>query len=802
MTLLSKKYSKHWGLKVLNNYIIKRMKLKNFKSIDEALIEFTGVNLNVLDGPNGFGKTTIYDAIQLLLTGSVRRIESNRIVTGNKGFQDHLFSKNQNLPTEITIEFINKLYPHESLVLQRVLMSPSLLSAIQKKPQDFSQYKLYILPEFEVESEKKEISVDELNELFGIKDMSERFNLYHYIEQEESTHLFKKSEKDRLNVITKLFNIEEETDQKQFLERVKNKLTKYKGSLEREQGKLENELQKETNSEISKVTYKPLISYEKVLNIPWDKENISPLDQKLKQKYLEELSKIEELISNKEDFRKGLFNEQLENVIKNEKKLEAIVVLGHFNIDLEKIKKQRQNQEKFASILEVLKNKEIIEKNIDWKYVFENLDIPFEQEVVEEKLKQIKIYKENCDTISSVVTQILQTREKLEKDFITYIDANPEMSIECPLCGDSKEDLSVLIEQMQEKTLKLKATLDTNSKAFNDEIEVLYNYINVIIDKIQKWTLNNSVDESFYLQLIKYEEFVDILSKAKDWFNEKNIDLNKYINREMKFVDNLDDRIQSLQEEIRRKKHTLSEYLMENLDELKILFRERFNNEDGLIDQITLESIKEKKEYIEYQYLFQTSLTFQRVNKFKEKLEKVNSALSSLSRLVSLYNDKINKFRAKMINNVEIPFYIYSGKIIQNHQRGIGVFIKEDKETEASGEVILKSLNFVPPVQTDHDIIHSFSSGQLSSTVIAFTLALNKVYGNSGIMTLLIDDPIQTMDEMNMASFVELLRNDFTDRQLIVSTHEDDISLYLRYKFLKYGLSVGNINVKQALYSR
>lgn len=237
------------------------------------------------------------------------------------------------------------------------------------------------------------------------------------------------------------------------------------------------------------------------------------------------------------------------------------------------------------------------------------------------------------------------------------------------------------------------------------------------------------------------------------------------------------------------------------MEELKRVFTDRLNKEYELLNQINLESIKEKKDYIEYQYFLQTSLIFEKANSLKEKIRKIKDLITLINGLLRVYNDKINAHRAKMISDIEIPFYIYSGKIIQNHQRGIGVFIKEEKVIEATGEVQLKTLNFVPPVQTDHDIVHSFSSGQISSTVIAFTLALNKVYGNSGIKILLIDDPVQTMDEMNMASFVELLRNDFKDRQLILSTHEDDISLYLRYKFLKYGLGVGNINVKQALYS-
>ena len=217
-----------------NNYIISRIYLKNFKSIDEARIALEGANLNVLDGPNGFGKTTIYDAIQLLLTGSVRRIESNKIVAGNKGFQDHLFSKDQSLPTEITIEFTDKHYPTNKLVLQRILMPPFTLLVSQKKPQDFSQYKLYKLNSFEDEANKEVLTDSQLNDLFSMKDMSDRFNLYHYIEQEESTNLFKKTDKDRMAIISKLFNIEEETNQKLFLERIRNKIISYKSSLTNE----------------------------------------------------------------------------------------------------------------------------------------------------------------------------------------------------------------------------------------------------------------------------------------------------------------------------------------------------------------------------------------------------------------------------------------------------------------------------------------------------------------------------------------------------------------------------------------
>ena len=84
------------------------------------------------------------------------------------------------------------------------------------------------------------------------------------------------------------------------------------------------------------------------------------------------------------------------------------------------------------------------------------------------------------------------------------------------------------------------------------------------------------------------------------------------------------------------------------------------------------------------------------------------------------------------------------------------------------------------------------SSGQLSKLSIAFTLALNHKYAQNNL--LLIDDPVQTMDEINMSVFIDLLRYEFVNRQIFISTHEDHTSPYFRYKFSKAGLEKGRIN--------
>ena len=78
-------------------------------------------------------------------------------------------------------------------------------------------------------------------------------------------------------------------------------------------------------------------------------------------------------------------------------------------------------------------------------------------------------------------------------------------------------------------------------------------------------------------------------------------------------------------------------------------------------------------------------------------------------------------------------------------------------------------------------------------------MALNHKYAKHSL--LLIDDPVQTMDEINVAGFIDLLRHEFRDRQIFISTHEDHTSSYFRYKFGKADLETQRINFKDLQHS-
>ena len=82
-----------------------RMRIENFKSFVEPVeFDFTGNDLVLFDGPNGFGKTTIFDAVELCFTGEVFRVEK----TDRKTKSDHILKGDNSKPTVIQLELVEE----------------------------------------------------------------------------------------------------------------------------------------------------------------------------------------------------------------------------------------------------------------------------------------------------------------------------------------------------------------------------------------------------------------------------------------------------------------------------------------------------------------------------------------------------------------------------------------------------------------------------------------------------------------------------------------------------------------------
>jgi ABC-type lipoprotein export system ATPase subunit len=76
----------------------------------------------------------------------------------------------------------------------------------------------------------------------------------------------------------------------------------------------------------------------------------------------------------------------------------------------------------------------------------------------------------------------------------------------------------------------------------------------------------------------------------------------------------------------------------------------------------------------------------------------------------------------------------------------------------------------------------TFSSAQLNAVAICLFLSLNLSQAGSNVELMMLDDPIQNMDDYNVLGLLDLLRGFVPRRQLILSTHDAQLAEVIRTK--------------------
>jgi energy-coupling factor transporter ATP-binding protein EcfA2 len=97
--------------------------------------------------------------------------------------------------------------------------------------------------------------------------------------------------------------------------------------------------------------------------------------------------------------------------------------------------------------------------------------------------------------------------------------------------------------------------------------------------------------------------------------------------------------------------------------------------------------------------------------------------------------------------------------------RGIATPVVRDVDGSAAGDPLLL-----------------FSSSQANVVALSYFLALGWAAGPDSIPFVLLDDPLQSMDDVNALGFADLCRHIRRQRQLVVSTHEHRLGALLQRK--------------------
>jgi exonuclease SbcC len=405
----------------MSNYRVSRIYIKNFKLFDKALIDFNESNLVVLDGPNGFGKTSIFDAIELVLTGQISRVSNNNnIIDGRESYKDVLVSKNPNLDTLIMIEF---KADEDSFVLAKKISCNSINNGVEKNPNNlYALFKTYKVNEFITENHdflpENEISQEEIDHLLS-EDLKTFYNLYYYIEQEDRIRYLKKPEKDRMKVLSILFNTAPEKSKLNKIKTAKDNvdkiITKVKAAIQ-EKEIIKDSLKQSLKQQINEVSYETLLEWRQIKK-DWDKEELDIKDNAKKTSYIEELNNIKSFIKYYVEYKNEQQNREFEYYAdkKQSKLLEHAILLYSFLDSYEEIAKKYNTQETYNGYLKILNTKQLDKFNFEDASKRTNTEINLED--ISRKLEQISQYKKSSNEISKLINELNETRAKLVEQF-------------------------------------------------------------------------------------------------------------------------------------------------------------------------------------------------------------------------------------------------------------------------------------------------------------------------------------------------------------------------------------------------
>ncbi len=190
-----------------NTLRINSLYVKNFKSITEASFKFDENNLIIFDGPNGYGKTTAFEAIEIILSKTPRKYRTI-LIDAKIGYTNSPIHNDENSPIELMLHLNNN---GESLFIKRYFEK-----APQRKSQDnnirniFETSKLFI--------NEEESTEDKLEKRLDFPNINILFNVLNYVEQDENTFFLKKNPKERYKELSSLLGAEKELFQ---LEKIK-----------------------------------------------------------------------------------------------------------------------------------------------------------------------------------------------------------------------------------------------------------------------------------------------------------------------------------------------------------------------------------------------------------------------------------------------------------------------------------------------------------------------------------------------------------------------------------------------------
>ncbi len=558
-----------------------------------------------------------------------------------------------------------------------------------------------------------------------------------------------------------------------------------------------------------------------ILSIKYEKIKI----QQQQQSYLKEIEKSKRLLPLIEELTIYFKHEQfgfllgLENNINEKtielKKAKEIKELADSILSNEFFSKESENVRTIKQIEDEIK---LREENLNKKY--------------DETALKIKQIEGSIEDLAIIISDIKSSGQ-------SFIKLNPKAE-DCPLCNThfSNEDLVVAIQRTQESftnsiaLISLKEELEFTSKRIEENGEQIK-----VTNKLKRLSVflfsSNSFEKTFneikfgseantknlnnltesLIQLNTIQSQFNNAGITEDRFKYLSESLSEQISININSITDLDLQKQVLldrQLQLSAANNQLEKDLNEKEIKLKINFTSEIANEELLLKRINLlQEIESNFNQLEiYLILPPNTLLlniFERSNAVQsvfETFKKASLEAKQQNQAIEITKKEIKKIIAEIDlikprqNRAQFAFTELNNLLTkQSKNEYLSGYISKNKSEIVSIFKLIHTPSEFKDINFDKKIIlisndgsertlSEISTGQRSALALSIFLSLNKKL-SKGPDILMFDDPVTYVDDMNVLSFFDYLRELVikSKRQVFFATANDDLAFLFRKKF-------------------
>jgi len=448
--------------------------------------------------------------------------------------------------------------------------------------------------------------------------------------------------------------------------------------------------------------------------------------------------------------------------------------------------------EKYGLKLERKQNGQNIRRFLYYTEVYRNWNDTF-QAVLEEKEKVLKMVVGIQDGQREILLKVQE-----------YVNAQ-DLLEKCPVCGGTE-----FYNGEEDAKAKLLSIIGKTISDGNEEVKAYYEEILLCRKRIHRIeaSYRKRVWEKF---VSKRRELVQDINQCIKIISEKLEQIiqcnNKMRNSVMKYWGKIQEKV-SIYDSFVQKYEVGNESLGLRIKHartanlrIKTILTERFQVQPDKIEELEVGEIKGFRQLIKKLYLEKKALdAVLGILKYDLGEENLNLLqgyavadveTERLEKKQKLYQDAIS-FRehvnqvAKDIEKEMIQNYIMDNEMINLVFEFINPhpFYRQFRIMKSGAET-----NMVPVGKNGGNIYldHLFSEAQLRVLSLSIFLGLSLSAKNNDFGQIYIDDPVQSMDDINMVSFIDLLRalkrSNSVDKNFIIGTHDFNFSKLLKIKF-------------------